>query len=80
MAGLFSVATGITSCTTKFPFVIVPVLSITIVFTSFMASKAAPPLNKMPFLEPAPIPEKNANGTLRTSAQGQLITRNVKAV
>ena len=30
--------------------------------------------------EPAPIPEKNARGTLNTNAQGQLITRNVNAV
>lgn len=43
-------------------------------------SSAAPPLNKIPILDPAPIPEKNARGTLNTRAQGQLITRKVKAV
>ena len=34
----------------------------------------------MPSLDAAPMPEKNASGTLITSAQGQLITRNVIAV
>ena len=72
--------TGETLCTIKFPSVIVPVLSITIAFSSFMASREVPPLNKIPFLEPAPIPEKNAKGTLSTRAQGQLITRKVSAV
>ena len=47
---------------------------------SFNVSSAAPPLNKIPILDPAPIPEKNARGTLNTRAQGQLITRKVKAV
>ena len=59
---------------------IVPVLSITTEVISFNVSKAAPPLNKIPILDPAPIPEKNASGTLKTSAHGQLITRNVSAV
>ena len=65
---------------TKFPFVIVPVLSITTAFTWFSASSATPPLKRIPFLEPAPIPEKNESGTLRTSAHGQLITKNDSAV
>ncbi len=49
-------------------------------FTWDMASRETPPLNKIPRLEPAPIPEKNASGTLKTSAQGQLMTKNVSAV
>ena len=59
---------------------IVPVLSITIALTFLSPSIAIPPLKRIPFLEPAPIPEKNARGTLNTNAQGQLITRNVNAV
>ena len=59
---------------------IVPVLSITIAFTFFRLSIAIPPLKRIPFLEPAPIPEKNASGTLNTNAHGQLITKNVNAV
>ena len=58
----------------------VPVLSITTAFTSFNASIETPPLNRIPFLDPAPIPEKNASGTLNTSAHGQLMTRKVIAV
>ena len=41
---------------------------------------ATPPLKRMPYLEPAPIPLKKAKGTLSTKAQGQLITRKVSAV
>ena len=43
-------------------------------------SMERPPLKRMPFLEPAPIPEKKASGILSTRAQGQLITRKVIAV
>ena len=67
-------------CTTKFPLVIVPVLSITTALTFLSASMESPPLNSIPSFEAAPIPEKNASGTLITSAQGQLITRKVIAV
>ena len=67
-------------CTTKFPLVIVPVLSITTVEIWFKASMDTPPLNKMPRLDPDQIPEKKASGTLNTRAQGQLITRKVRAV
>ena len=67
-------------CNTKFPSVMVPVLSITTALTSAIDSSATPPLKRMPFLEPAPIPEKNASGTLNTSAQGQLMTRKDRAV
>ena len=71
---------AMTFCTAKFPFVMVPVLSIMTALTSFNASIATPPLKRIPLLDPAPIPEKKANGTLNTSAHGQLITRNVIAV
>ena len=72
---------SLTICTTlKFPSVTVPVLSMTTAFTAASDSRETPPLNKIPFLEPAPIPAKKASGTLRTSAQGQLITRKVSAV
>ena len=64
----------------KLPSVTVPVLSMTTAFTAASDSRETPPLNKIPFLEPAPIPAKKASGTLRTSAQGQLITRKVSAV
>lgn len=47
-------------------------------FYIFKASKARPPLNKIPCLEPLPIPEKKASGTLNTKAQGQLITKKSK--
>ena len=69
-----------TFCTSKFPLVIVPVLSITTAFTFFNASMATPPLKRIPRLEPAPIPQKNASGTLSTTAHGQLITRKLNAV
>ena len=71
---------GFTDCTTKFPFVMVPVLSITIALTFFSASMAIPPLKRIPLLEAAPMPEKNARGTDNTSAHGQLMTRKVSAV
>ena len=69
-----------TFCTAKLPFVMVPVLSMMIALTFFRASMESPPLKSIPYLDAAPIPEKNASGTLITSAQGQLITRNVIAV
>ncbi len=40
-------------------------------------SKNVLPLNKIPFLALAPIPEKYDNGILNTRAQGQLITKKV---
>ena len=64
----------------KVPVVMVPVLSNAIAFTRLIASIALPPLNKIPCREPAPMPEKNANGTDNTKAHGQDTTRNVKAV
>ena len=76
----FTESAGRTVCRTKLPSVRVPVLSIITAFTLRMASREIPPLNRMPRLEPAPIPEKNARGTLKTRAQGQLITRKVSAV
>ena len=39
---------------------------------------ATPPLNRIFFLDAAPIPAKNASGTESTRAQGQLITRKVR--
>ena len=69
-----------TCCSSKLPSVIVPVLSITTALSFPSASMETPPLKRIPFFEPAPIPEKNARGTLSTRAQGQLITRNVRAV
>ena len=66
--------------TSKTPFVMVPVLSITTDLIFFSASISRPPLKRIPSLEAAPIPEKKASGTLITSAQGQLITRKVIAV
>ena len=74
------VPSGIISATVKFPSVTVPVLSITTALILARVSNETPPLKSIPLFEPAPIPAKNANGTLRTNAQGQLITRNVSAV
>ncbi len=71
---------GIICCTAKLPFVIVPVLSMTTAEILFKASIDMPPLKRIPFLDPAPMPEKKARGTLNTRAQGQLITRKVNAV
>ena len=56
------------------------VLSITTAPSLLKDSMDSPPLKRMPFLEPAPIPEKNASGTLNTRAHGQLITRKEIAV
>ena len=58
----------------------VPVLSMTTALILLMASMDWPPLKRIPRLLPAPIPAKKASGTLRTSAQGQLMTRKVRAV
>ena len=71
---------GFTDCTTKFPFVMVPVLSMTTALILFNASMAIPPLNRMPRFDAAPMPEKKASGTESTSAHGQLMTRKVSAV
>ena len=79
-ASMLSLPKGMTLCTWNSPLVMVPVLSITTAFTFFRASMATPPLKRMPFLEPAPMPEKKARGTLSTRAQGQLMTRKVMAV
>ena len=62
------------------PLVMVPVLSTTTDLILDRASMDCPPLKRMPFLLPAPMPAKKARGTLSTRAQGQLITRNVRAV
>ena len=35
---------------------------------------------RIPFREAPPIPPKNVRGTLMTRAQGQLTTRNIKAL
>jgi len=69
-----------TSWTRKSPRVTVPVLSMATAFTAAMASILTPPLKRMPRLLPAPMPEKKASGTLRTRAQGQLMTRKDRAV
>ena len=71
---------GIAACTWKLPLVMVPVLSMTTALMPDSASMALPPLNRMPFLDAAPMPEKKASGTLSTSAQGQEMTRKVSAV
>ena len=39
-----------------------------------------PPLKRMPSFDAAPMPAKKESGTEMTSAQGQLMTRKVRAV
>ena len=61
----------IISVTDGLPCVNVPVLSNTIVFTLFAISRYFPPLNKMPFWAPFPVPIINAAGVAIPRAQGQ---------
>ena len=55
-------------------------MSITTALILAIVSIALPPLKRIPLFDAAPIPEKNAKGTLSTNAHGQLITRNESAV
>ena len=62
------------SVTTGAPSVIVPVLSSTTVWMRWVSSSAAPPLMRMPFSAPLPVPTMMAVGVARPSAQGQAMT------
>ena len=63
------------SVTSGFPLVIVPVLSKTMVWTSFINWIASPLRIRTPFSAPMPLPTINAVGVARPRAQGQAITR-----
>ena len=52
----------------------VPVLSNTIVFTSFIFSRISPPFIRIPNLAAIPVPTITAVGVARPSAHGQAIT------
>ncbi len=65
---------GITSVTSGFPLVIVPVLSNTTMRTSFMVWIASPLRMRTPFSAPMPLPTIRAVGVASPSAQGHAIT------
>ena len=46
----------------------------------YFSARIMAALLNLPFLDPAPMPEKKDRGTLKTRAQGQLMTRKVRAV
>ncbi len=62
------------SVTTGAPSVMVPVLSSTTIWMRWASSRAAPPLMRMPFSAPLPVPTMMAVGVARPSAQGQAMT------
>ena len=70
---------GMISRTVKLPEVRVPVLSRAITSALARRVKIFPPLKRIPRDAAPPMPPKNAIGTEITSAQGQDITRNIKA-
>ena len=67
---LFMEPEGDTVCTTKFPLVMVPVLSMTTTFTFFKASRAIPPLKSDPLSGSGSDAGEEGQGTLKTRAQG----------
>ena len=71
---------GITLVIKNFPSVSVPVLSNTIVDKLFSASKWLLAFISIPFLDATPMPLKKLNGIDITSAQGQDITKKIKAL
>ena len=68
-----------TSVTTGWPSVIVPVLSKTTVWTPSMASKTVASLIKTPNLAARPVPTIIAVGVANPKAQGQAITTTATA-
>ena len=64
-----------TSVTTGVPFVIVPVLSKTTIFTWLASSNASPLLRRIPFSAPLPVPTMIAVGVASPNAHGQAMTR-----
>ncbi len=68
-------AWGRTSVTAGSPFVMVPVLSNTIVSIRWAVSRASPDLKRTPFSAPLPVPTMMAVGVASPRAQGQAITR-----
>ncbi len=58
-----------------FPIVRVPVLSKITAFALFAVSRASPPLIRIPFVAPFPVPTIIAVGVAKPRAQGQAITR-----
>ena len=67
--------TGITSVTSGFPLVIVPVLSKTMVLTSLKVWIASPRFINISLIAPIPDPTINAVGVASLNAHGQAITR-----
>ena len=72
-------AAGQISCTSKIPLVNVPVLSKTMQVTCDMASRKLEPFTRTPARLAPPMLAKKLKGILTTSAQGQLMTRKVRA-
>ena len=70
---------GRMSVTRGSPLVMVPVLSSATIWVRPAASSEAAVLNRMPFFAPRPLPTMMATGVARPSAQGQLMTRKVRA-
>ena len=62
------------SVTTGLPSVSVPVLSSTTGLSLCAVSSASPPVMRMPFSAPLPVPTMMAVGVARPSAQGQAMT------
>ena len=71
---------AITSVTSGLPFVIVPVLSKAIAFTSLRVCIASPFLIKIPRSAPLPLPTIKAVGVPKPNAQGQEMTSTAVAV
>ncbi len=65
--------TVIKSVTVGFPWVIVPVLSRTIVLILWANSRLSAPLIRMPFSAPFPVPTMIEVGVAKPKAQGQAI-------
>mmetsp|Transcript_20045 Transcript_20045/g.58585 ORF Transcript_20045/g.58585 Transcript_20045/m.58585 type:complete len:272 (-) Transcript_20045:1253-2068(-) len=65
---------GAESLRVGLPFVRVPVLSKTRMETWWATSRASPPLMRMPFSAPTPVPTMTAVGVARPKAQGQATT------
>src|SRR3989344_4582493 len=71
LSKLLTVSTSVTS---GLPLVKVPVLSKTIVLILQACSSGSPPLTKIPFSAPLPVPTIMAVGVAKPKAHGQAIT------
>ena len=70
-----SMLAAITSVTSGFPSVIVPVLSKMMVWILWVVSRASPPFMRIPFSAPLPVPTMMAVGVASPKAHGQAMTR-----